>query len=201
MPEEISAKDLQERLGLIESMIAEGRHSTARWGWCFVLWGVAFYAAMAWAAWGPHGAWSWPVTMIAASALTVILAGRSAARAHPGTTLGRAVSSVWIGVGISMFVLLFALGWERLLEPQIFAGILSAMLGAANGASSLILKWRAQFGCTLVWWAACAVCVSGSPAQRTAALLTAIFLCQIVFGVYAMIADARRSRQDGLAHA
>jgi len=201
MPNEMSAKDLQDRLGLIESMIVEGRHSTARWGWCFVLWGVAFYVAMAWAEWGSHQALSWPLTMIAASVLTVILAGSRATRMHPGTTLGRAVSSVWIAVGVSMFVLLFVLGWERLLEPPIFMGTVSGMLGAANGASSLILKWRVQFACALLWWATCIACVMGTSPQSTAALVAAIFLCQIVFGVYAMIVDARRQKQSGMAHA
>lgn len=200
MQEEMSARDLQERLALIEGMIAEGRRSMASWGWCFVLWGVAFYFAMAWTAWGPKSGFAWPVTVIVACLSTVVLAGRTA-RSQPATTLGRAVSSVWIAVGLSMFVLLFALGWHGLLEQQVFMGILSAMLGSANAASSLILKWRSQFGCTLVWWAACAVCVLGTPAQCNAALLVAIFVCQIVFGIYAMILESRRRGQHGVAHA
>jgi hypothetical protein len=40
--------ELTERLELIESMIAEGRRSTAKWAWTIVLWGVAFYVAIAW---------------------------------------------------------------------------------------------------------------------------------------------------------
>ena len=34
-------QDLNDRLTLIETMIAEGRRSTESWGWTFVLWGVA----------------------------------------------------------------------------------------------------------------------------------------------------------------
>jgi hypothetical protein len=41
-------QELTERLELIESMIAEGRRSTAKWAWTIVLWGVAFYVAIAW---------------------------------------------------------------------------------------------------------------------------------------------------------
>ena len=44
--------ELTERLELIESMIAEGRRSSESWGWVFVLWGVAYYVAIAWATWG-----------------------------------------------------------------------------------------------------------------------------------------------------
>ena len=43
-PEELELKD---RLNLIETMIAEGRRTTESWGWTFVLWGVAYYVAMA----------------------------------------------------------------------------------------------------------------------------------------------------------
>ena len=46
-------------------MIAEGRRTTESWGWTFVLWGVAYYVAIAWAALG-HSTLAWPVTMIAA---------------------------------------------------------------------------------------------------------------------------------------
>jgi hypothetical protein len=197
--EEMSAQDLKERLALIECMIAEGRQSTARWGWCFVLWGVALYAAMAWSAWGPNSAFSWPVTMIAASVVTVVLSARKT-RNYVSTTLGRAVSSVWIAIGISMFILLFVLGWKGLLEEQVFMSIVSAMLGSANAAAGLILKWKAQFVCALVWWATCVLGVLGSGAQSRIALIVAIFLCQIVFGIYAMIQDSQRRGQSGVVH-
>ncbi len=46
--------ELKDRLNLIETMIAEGRRTTESWGWVFVLWGVAYYVAIAWSAWGPQ---------------------------------------------------------------------------------------------------------------------------------------------------
>ena len=68
--------ELTERLELIESMIAEGRRSTTRWAWTIVLWGVAFYVAIAWSSglfggpiWGQH-VLAWPVTMIGTWLLT-----------------------------------------------------------------------------------------------------------------------------------
>ena len=45
-------QELKDRLSLIENMIAEGRRTTSSWGWVFVLWGVAYYVAIAWSTWG-----------------------------------------------------------------------------------------------------------------------------------------------------
>jgi hypothetical protein len=67
--------ELKDRLNLIENMIAEGRRTTESWGWTFVLWGVAYYVAIAWSSWG-HGTLAWPVTMIAAGVLTAVFASR-----------------------------------------------------------------------------------------------------------------------------
>lgn len=191
--------ELRERLELIESMIQEGRRKTERWGWTFVLWGVAYFVAIAWSFWGKSSL-AWPVSMVAASVLTGVLATRQT-RGQPETAIGRSISSVWIATGISMFVLLLALGIQGLLEQQVFMGIVSAMLGTANAASSMILKWRTQFICTLIWWTTSVVCVVGTPAQSTLALIIAIFLCQIVFGIYAMVCESRNRSHRGAVHA
>jgi hypothetical protein len=47
-----------------------------------------------------------------------------------------------------------------------------------------------------VWWVTSVVACFGSIAQLTVVFLAAIFLCQIVFGIYAMILEARRSRGE-----
>jgi hypothetical protein len=41
----------------------------------------------------------------------------------------------------------------------------------------------------------------GTAAQSLMVFLVAIFLCQIVFGIYGMIADARERNRRGLVHA
>ena len=66
-------QELNDRLSLIENMIAEGRRKTESWGWTFVLWGAAYMAAIAfanfgtpvaeWSTWG-HRTAAWPITMI-----------------------------------------------------------------------------------------------------------------------------------------
>jgi hypothetical protein len=186
--------ELKDRLSLIETMIAEGRRTTERYGWNFVLWGVAYYIAIFWAGVG-HDYLAWPITMTVAAVLTGVIFGRKHSK-RPATTIARAIASIWIAMGISMFVLFMALGWSgKLVDNHVFVAIAAAMLGAANAASSMTLKWMLQFACALVWWAASVVSCFGSASQSSMTFLVAIFLCQIVFGIYLMIAEARARRK------
>ena len=188
-------QELKDRLSLIEAMISEGRRTTERWGWTFVLWGVAYVVAIAWSTWGTSFL-AWPVTMIAAGLLTGILASR-VERHRPETTVGRAMGSIWIAMGISMFVLFLAMGISRRIEDNVFVAVISTMLAMANAASSMILKWKVQFACAVVWWVAAVAACFVSKSQAMIVLLVAIFFGQIVFGLYAMICESRRRRQKG----
>jgi hypothetical protein len=192
-------QDLKERLALIEDMIAEGRRSTESWGWVFVLWGIAYYVAVL----GGgiiRNPMVWPVTMVAACVLTGILVAR---KGHYGanTTIGRAIGSVWVAAGISMFLVFLALGTSGRIDLHIMVAVLGAMLGCANAASAMILRWKMQLACAVVWWGCAVFACFGKNMAVTIAFLTAIFFCQIVFGVYGMIRDARRRRGHGVAHA
>jgi hypothetical protein len=191
--------ELKERLILIESMIAQGRRTTESWGWTFVLWGVAYYAAIAWSAWG-SGTLAWPVTMTAAGVLTGVVASRMK-HDQPETTLGRALGSVWIALGISISLLMMSLAISGKLEAHASVAIVSALLGMANATSSMILKWKVQFVCALAWWATVLAACFGSDTQSSIAFLVAIFLCQIVFGVYCMIRETEERKQQGAANA
>jgi hypothetical protein len=190
----VEENELHDRLCLIENMIAEGRRKCESWGWTFVLWGVAYYVAFFWAD-RTHFAYAWPVTLITAGLITMAGFFRKGDSA-PNTTLGRAIASIWIATGLSMFILFDALGFSgHLTDGQIFIAAASAMLGMANAACGLTLKWKAEFVCAIVWWAAAVVASFGTPNQSTIAFLAAIFLCQIVFGTYMMILESRQRRQ------
>jgi hypothetical protein len=200
MLDHTTEQELKDRLSLIESMIAEGRRKTESWGWTFVLWGVVYYLAIAWSAWG-HSAWAWPVTVVIATIVTVVVASLKGGK-HPETTLGRAIGSIWLALGISMFLLFLALGLSgRLTDQHLFVAVISAILGMANGASALILRWKAQFACAVVWWLTAVATCFGTDAQSTIVFLVAIFLCQIVFGIYGMIAGEQESKPRGPSHA
>jgi fatty acid desaturase len=196
-------QELKDRLSLIETMIAEGRRSTESWGWTFVLWGVAYYVAIAWATWG-HSALAWPVTMIAAGVLTGIFGSRSSGK-NPETTIGRAMMAIWLAMGISTFLIMLSLGLSGRSELHVAVAIIGAMLGAANAASSIILKWKMQFACAVVWWIAGVAGAFTSDTLTGIVFLAAIFFCQIVFGIYGMIAEAREhrlhQRNQGASHA
>jgi len=200
MTASIEQQELKDRLSLIETMIAEGRRTTESWGWTFVLWGVAYYAAILWATLG-RAAYAWPVTMMGAVALTMaIILGRRKQSRPPNTSIGRAITSIWIAMGISMMVLFSAMGSSHRMDQHIFVAVVSAMLGMANAASALTLKWKMQFACAVVWWAAAAVACFAAGNWVTIAFLAAIFFCQIVFGAYGMIREAAGRRQ-GAANA
>src|SRR5262249_17190735 len=113
----------------------------------------------------------------------------------------RAIGAIWIAVGISMFLVFLALGTSGRIDEHIMIAVLGAMLGSANAASAIILKWKMQFGCAAVWWGCAGFACFAKGTPLTAAFLSAIFLCQIVFGIYGMIRDARRRKEHGVAHA
>jgi hypothetical protein len=194
-PEELELKD---RLNLIETMIAEGRRTTESWGWTFVLWGVAYYVAIYLDS-VLHFHLAWQVTMTSAAILTAILC-MARSRSHPPTTTSRALGALWFGTGISMFIVLFSLGYSDRMDLRIFVAVICGMLGSVNAASSMILKWKLQFACALVWWATTVFACFGKGHHVMTVFLAAIFLCQIVFGIYGMIREACARRQ-GADHA
>jgi hypothetical protein len=203
MTENPEQHELKDRLELIEQMMAQGRRSTESWGWTFVLWGVAYFIATAWSS-GlvPTPLWSrqylaWPLTMILAAVVTSVVASRMA-HGQPQTTLGRAIVAVWSAMGISLFIVLVALGLSGRYEIHVFLAVIGGMLGVANLASAIILKWKMQLACAVVWLGAAVVGCFGTENQAGIAFLAATFFGQIVFGVYAMIRDARRRRQVAL---
>jgi hypothetical protein len=199
MNQEMDNRELRERLDLMESMIAEGRQVTGNWGWSFVLWGVAYYVAFAWAWSGWNPMLAWPVTMIAGGILTGVFAGRMA-RIHPRTGAGRAIGSIWMVTGSLLLVLMMSLGFSGRLDGHVSLAIVGTMLAIANGTSSVILKWKLQFACALLWLGAAEVGCFGTNTQGTAAFLIATFICQIVFGIFVMVAGPGR-RVQGAAHA
>jgi hypothetical protein len=206
MVEEMDAGALNDRLKLIESMIAEGRQGTARWGWTFILWGVAYLVATAWSsglvggpAWGRHYL-AWPVTMIAAGIATGVAIVRMN-KGQPATTLGRAIGATWRAMGISLFIVLMSLGFSGRYDTHVFVAIIGGMLGVANMASAIILKWKMQFACAVVWLASAVVACFGTEEQAGIAFLAATFFCQIVFGIYAMFLESQRRRQSGVVNA
>jgi len=187
----MAGNEIEERLKLIEQMIGEGRRTTGRWGWIWVLWGGAYLVATGWSAFDKSGT-PWAVTMPVAAVLSSILARRNR---KPGvaSAVSRAMSGIWTGVGIALLLVLFSLSFSGHYEVHTFLAIIGGMLGVANFASSVILRWPAQMFCALVWWVSAAVGCFLSVEQAGWAFLTATFLAQIVFGVYVMATEGKKA--------
>ncbi|MGA3335476.1 MAG: hypothetical protein ABSC62_15085 [Terracidiphilus sp.] len=200
MADEMDEKDLAGRVRLIESMIAEGRCRQESWGWTFVLWGVAYYIAFFWS-WLGRFAYAWPVAMLAAAVLTGLIFRRRRGR-NPETTMGRAIGSIWTAMGLSMFIVLCAMGYSgRFFNGHAMIAVFAGMVGLANAACSMTLRWKAQFFCALLWWAAAVVACYCSDALLLPVFLVAVFFGQIVFGGGMMIAEMRRRKQSEAIHA
>lgn len=198
MSSNTTEQELKEQLNLIQTMIAEGRRSTQSWGWSFLLWGVAYYVAAAWSTLG-HSYWAWLVTMTIAVVLTGVFGAR-VSRGHPETMFGRAIGSVWKVMGVSLFIVLVALGASGHYNIHVYMAIIGGMLAVAHGTSSLILRWKMQFACALVWLGAGVAGSFGPESQAAISFLAAVLFGQIIFGIYAMTLDARRRAPRGAAH-
>ena len=146
--------ELTERLKLIESMIAEGRRAQRDGRWTIVLWGVAYYVAIAWSS-GMFGGPIWGSTTGVAGdddctwLLNAAWSARMRKSARPETTLGRAIISIWTAMGISMFMLLLPLGLAAGLTSRHVAVVMTL---ARHGQCcfGIILKWKMQIGCAVV---------------------------------------------------
>jgi hypothetical protein len=195
----METQELKDRLALIEQMMKAGRRSTESWGWTFLLWGVAYYVAIGWSTLG--ATYAWPVTMVATCVLMGIFLTRRDRK--PNTTMNRAVVGVWIALGVTMMTLMPALAISgRLADARGSIAVVCALVGMANGASGIALKWRLQMASACVWWVTSIAVCFGSEMQALVLFMVAIFFCQIVFGIVCMIAEKREARamKDG-AHA
>jgi hypothetical protein len=204
-------QNLKDRISLIETMIAEGRRKTQSWGWFFVFCGVAYFICIAGSVWfkshhsSPAQRWmiviiQFLIFVIAAVRINVSFQKRGKGMKWPMGTLDRALFSIWLSAGISMAVLIVSLGYGGLSNSNLVVAVIGTLLGMANATSSGILKWKLQFACAVIWWATAAISCLGTQRQSFIALLVANFFCQIVFGVYGMICEARELRQ-GAVHA
>lgn len=186
------------RLDLIETMLREGRRTTEYWGWCFVLWGAAYIIAIGWSFAPATAQFSWPVTMIVAGIVTWIFASKKTRAMQSRSPLSRAIAGVWASMGISLFIFGFATGYSGHFTPHAGYAAIMIMIGSANCASGVALRWRMQFLVALLWWIS-GVVVCFVPAHwLVVILLIDAFLGFVWFGIYLMArerSDRRRSAQ------
>ena len=175
--------EIINRLKLIEEMMTEGRRTTQRWGWMFLLWGIGPLAGMWWESNLPRPELSWPVVL----AICVIVNGaviRRRKRFGEAQTMAmRSLGAIWAATGVT--VLLIALGAALFgQETRSFYIVLFALAAVAHCASSVVLRWLPQFLAAVVWWVA-GLCAFILPTTRLRMLsAAALFLGNVVFGAW-----------------
>jgi hypothetical protein len=186
--------DLLQRVALMETMIAEGRRSTARFGWIFLMWGLLYFAAIGWEMFLPAAKFAWPVCIIL-GIVTVRVWKLRQRRSGLGdqNPRSRSISAVWaaMGIAISLYVGSAALS-HHIAQPEVNAAVLF-FLGLAHAASAMILRWRVQGAVAAIWWSG-GIAVFFAPASASVVIfLIATFFGMILFGAYAMMLERRRS--------
>jgi hypothetical protein len=190
----LNEQELTERIALIESMMRAGRKTTEYWGWNFLLWGIAYFVAVAWSSFLPSAGGprlAWLLTKIFAVLLTIGIARRRT-RNKPRTELSRAMHAIWTAMGCGIFAFAFPVAFSGHFEAQSFMAAIEVMLGIAHVASGIFLRWPTQIVVGALWWAAAIASAFVSTGNAVAIIfLGATFVCNIAFGIYLMIRESR----------
>ncbi|HEV2645292.1 MAG TPA: hypothetical protein VGU46_02900 [Acidobacteriaceae bacterium] len=188
--------ELVQRIALMEAMIAEGRQSTGRAGWIFVMWGVLYFAATGWVCYLPLRNWAWPVCMTTGM---VVLASWQSRQRRAGAVRGpksQTISAVWwtTGLAVSLFAVFGGITRHGEHTFALYLAAIVFFIGLAHAISAAILQWTMQGMVAAVWWGGgIAILFAPSPVAMLKIFLTATFFGQIVFGLYAMSLQRQRA--------
>jgi hypothetical protein len=194
--------ELLQRLELMESMISEGRRSTTRCGWIFVLWGVVDIAGMAWE-WYRSSYWIWPTVLATGFAVMFLiqtLQKRKPSRMRCAGMERRTVNSIWsmMGLAVTLYV---AGGMVRHLTWQYsYIAAIFMLVGMAHAISAMVLRWRIQGLVAALWWAGgIAMFFAHSGNEIFVIFPLEMFFGMILFGLYAMWLDHCGGLEGGCA--
>jgi hypothetical protein len=184
--------DLMQRLALMESMIAEGRRSTTRCGWIFVLWGLVDIGGMFWE-WERPSYWIWPTVLATGFAVMFLIQARQKRRPAGCVNMqGRTINAIWSMMGLAT-TLYVAAGMVRHLAWQYsYIAAIFMMVGLAHAISAMVLRWRAQGLVAGLWWAGgIAMFFAHSGNEIFVIFPLEMFFGMVLFGLYGMMLDRR----------
>jgi hypothetical protein len=194
-PENGTTRDeLVQRIALMETMIAEGRQSTARFGWIFVLWGVVELAGIAWEVTQPQSNWVWPITIAGGFVLQFLgfVLRRRRGIVCSMNLKSRSVSAVWSMMGLAATLYSFtAIFRHEAWQVSFFVGIFM-LVGLAHATSAMILRWAAQGFVAAIWWAGGLAAFFVRREYDTTIFVVEMVFGMIGFGLYAMWLERRR---------
>jgi len=190
--------DLLQRIALMETMIAEGRRSTTRCGWIFVLWGLVVIAGMGWE-WIRPSYWIWPIVLSTGFVLLfVVKALQGPAPARCANMQDRIIGAVWSMMGLATTLYVAAAMVRHLTWQYSYLAAIFMLVGLAHAISAVILRWRVQGVVAGLWWAGrIAMFFAHSSKELFVIFPLEMFFGMILFGLYAMILDRREAAQAG----
>ncbi len=194
--------NLVQRVALMEAMIAEGRQTTARFGWLFVMLGLMYFGAVAWIVYLPFKNWAWPVCLAVGILVSRVVKSRRR-RAGGGSRdqRSRSIEAVWRGMGSAIVLYVAAaVATHQASGPAYVAGILF-FIGLAHAISAMILRWGVQGVAAAIWWAGGVATFFVTSLQSMIIFLVASFFGMICFGLYAMWLERQGAAAEGQHHA
>jgi len=180
-------QELLQRLELIESMVLQGRRTTQNWGWSFALWGAGQLVALAWSVFLGHPEIAWPATMTLCGVLTGIGSSRMRKAEGAESIVSRSLGSVWFSCGIALFFLGIIGNSIGFFTFRSFMEVLFALMGVANVASGIILRWRTQQVLGAIWWTGAIVIMLGSDTVALWLFVGMTLCAELLFGIYLML--------------
>ncbi len=185
--------DLVQRVALMETMIAEGRKSTARFGWVFVMWGLIYFVAMGWVVLLPFKEWAWPVC-VTIGVLVSIVRGRVRAVGSSESQRSRSIEAVWQAMCVAIILYVIGAGVSGHGNQSAYYAAVFFFVGLANGISARILRWGVQGLVAFIWWGCGAALFFFQTRNEVLSIfLVAAFFGMILFGLYAMMLERRRA--------
>ncbi len=186
-----STDEIADRIAIIDQALASSRRGFSRYGWVFVLWGCGHLAALTWEQVQPHLPWVWPITMLLCAAVMVLGKRALGYGAAEGTgavsPLSRAIGSLWLAFGCSMFVIFFCdhhRPW-----PAFFL-----LLGMTNLANGLAVRWTLQCLVGILWLVAAGYTnLDQDPLHSRLVFGAMALLGEVAFGLRLVVLQRRQA--------
>jgi hypothetical protein len=189
-----SRDDLLQRVALMETMIAEGRRSTARYGWIFVMWGLIYFVAMGWVVLLPLKEWAWPVCVTIGVLVGIFRIRRKRVDGAGENQRSRSIEAVWQAMCVAIILYVIAAGVSGHGNQSAYYAAVFFFVGLAHGISARILRWGVQGLVAFIWWG-CGIALFFFNTRNEVLFifLAAAFFGMILFGLYAMMLERRRA--------
>jgi hypothetical protein len=187
--------DLVQRVALMETMIAEGRRNTGRFGWIFVLWGLVCLSGVGWSYLQPNGYWVWPIVIGSGFLIQFIGIAMRRRSGHwsSGNMKSRSVAAVWRMMGFAIVLYAAPAIVTHTIHQIAYIAAIFMFLGLAHATSAMILRWKAQGVVAGLWWAG-GVATYFVPRDYVIVIyVVEMVCCMVLFGVYAMMLERRRA--------